>query len=460
MPSLKSQLVAARSALNAMRKQLDAVVALQEQSDSALALRNAALDSATTQFMIVDARQDHCPIIYVNRALVIQHGYQAAEDLIGRSVGMIFETIVQQHVLDDLRRRLTSGCAVSAEAEIVRRNGTKFWAGFTVTPLLDRQGNITHYVTLGADITVRLESMRKQLQLQDRLSVEVHERERVEIELRLAQKLESIGRFAAGLAHEINTPIQYVGDSVHYLQSAFADQCSLLQSYREALGAAMGRPVREEEMAQLRELESAADFEFLRQEAPKSFTRAFEGVERVAGIVRAMKEFAYPHGEEHVPADLNHALATTLTVARSEYKYAAQVETQFGELPLVPCHLGELNQVFLNLLVNAAHAIQDSGQEAASGRITINTQVQGEMALVSIADNGCGIPPENLHRIFDPFYTTKEVGRGSGQGLAIARSIVVDRHGGRIDVSSTPGKGTQFVVQLPLRARAAKAAAA
>jgi signal transduction histidine kinase len=294
--------------------------------------------------------------------------------------------------------------------------------------------------------------------LQQQLQAEMSERARVEVELRLAQKLESIGRFAAGLAHEINTPIQYVGDSVHFLQSAFSDLSSLFTAYRLAVANTDGM-ASSGTMAQLTALETACDFEFLAQEVPKAFTRSLEGAERVASIVRAMREFAYPHGEEHVAADLNHAINTTLTVARSEYKYAAHIDLQLGELPPVVCNLGELNQVFLNLIVNAAHAIQDSEKDACSGCITITTRQIDEMVEISVADNGCGIASDNLDKIFDPFYTTKEVGRGTGQGLAIARSIVVDKHAGRIQVSSTLGVGTCFVVLLPIRGRDNKAAA-
>jgi signal transduction histidine kinase len=274
------------------------------------------------------------------------------------------------------------------------------------------------------------------------------------MELRVAQKLESVGRLAAGLAHEINTPIQYVGDNVHFLRSAFDDLAKLFYGYREALMSAGGGALPAARLAELRELETASDYEFLSQEVPKAFERTLEGAERVAGIVRAMKEFAHPDTGVHSPADLNRALATTLTVASNEYKYAATIGTHFAELPPVTCNIGELNQVFLNLIVNAAHAIQDAGRDSASGRIEVITRLTEGRAEVEIADNGCGISQENIDKIFDPFFTTKEVGRGTGQGLAIARTIVVDKHGGAMDVRSEPGLGTRFIVSLPLAAAA------
>ena len=199
--------------------------------------------------------------------------------------------------------------------------------------------------------------------------------------------------------------------------------------------------------------QSATDLEFLSVEVPKAFERTLQGVERVAAIVRAMKEFAHPDTKEHSPADLNHAIETTLMVAHNEYKYIAAVETKLGCIPEVMCNIGELNQVFLNLIVNAAHAIEESGKDVATGRITITTARHDESVVISIADNGCGIPEENLEKVFDPFFTTKEVGRGTGQGLAIARSIVIEKHGGSIDVYSTFDFGTRFVVTLPVVGR-------
>jgi signal transduction histidine kinase len=244
---------------------------------------------------------------------------------------------------------------------------------------------------------------------------------------------------------------------VYFLKSAFEDLSVLFQAYRE-VAAKQSAQAGEGTVAHLQALESSADYEFLSVEVPKAFERTLEGTQRVAGIVRAMKEFAHPDTNEHKPADINHALQTTLTVARSEYRYAAQVETSFEPIPEVLCSIGELNQVFLNLIVNSSHAIVDSGKDSASGLITIKTELIGDDVRISIADNGCGIPQENLEKIFDPFFTTKEVGRGTGQGLAIARSIVVDKHAGRIDVTSEIGHGTQFIIFLPVAGQPCKTA--
>jgi len=289
------------------------------------------------------------------------------------------------------------------------------------------------------------------------LKSEMQERERIAAELRLAQKLESVGRLAAGIAHEINTPIQYVGDSVSFLQSADADLRSLRVGYQHAIQRLVAQEPIESVLSDIQQMEATADLHFLVAEIPKAFERTLEGVERVAAIVRAMKEFAHPDGAQHELTDLNRAIETTLTVARNEYKYCAQVETRFGELPLVRCNVGELNQVFLNLLVNAAHAVAESQKDITSGRITIVSAAANGEVSISVTDNGCGIAPENLEKIFDPFFTTKPVGRGTGQGLAIARCIVVDKHRGRIDVHSEVGVGTTFTLRVPVGDKAPEA---
>lgn len=273
-------------------------------------------------------------------------------------------------------------------------------------------------------------------------------RDIAEMELRQAQKLESVGRLASGIAHEINTPIQFVGDNVRFLQDAFKD----LHGVIHLANGMCTDPTRgwEEFSTELRRLQAESDWKYLLEEVPKAITQTLDGVERVVTIVRAMKEFAHPDSKGMAPADLNKAIQNTLTVARNELKYVANVETDLGELPPVSCSVSDMNQVFLNLLVNAAHAIGDvvkgSGQK---GKILVSTRQENGTVLITISDTGSGIPESIRHRIFDPFFTTKEVGRGTGQGLAIARSIV-DRHKGSLMFKSEVRQGTSFYIRLPI----------
>lgn len=451
-------LLAANRELAQLHARLAAATAENHVLRDELRLRDTALDAGSSHFMIVDLLAPGRPIVYVNRALAREHGYEPAQ-IIGKSVRMLNAQSADRRQTQQFYEDMVAGRTMRTERQAVRRDGSTFWVGVTVTALRNSHGVVSHYVTVGADITARKDAERKKQELQEQLYGEMRERERMAIELRLAQKLESVGRLAAGLAHEINTPIQYVGDSVYFLQAAFADLTRYLDAYRTAIAHSCAAEMDQAALAALDALKCEIDYDFLSVEVPKAFQRTLEGTERVTGIVRAMKEFAHPDTDEHMPADINHGLQTTLTVANNEYKYAATIAMEAGELPPVTCKIGELNQVFLNLIVNAAHAIHDSGKDASTGRITVATRVAGDCVEVAIGDNGCGIAPENVEKIFDPFYTTKEVGRGTGQGLAIARSIVVDKHGGNIDVHSEVGVGTRFTLRLPIAGRADRSGA-
>ncbi|MEW6582515.1 MAG: ATP-binding protein [Actinomycetota bacterium] len=275
----------------------------------------------------------------------------------------------------------------------------------------------------------------------------------LEVELRQAQKLEAIGQLAAGVAHEINTPIQFVGDSVYFLTSAFDDLLGLISSYRALAEAAATGTVEAELLDEIGETEAEIDLDELIGEIPEALERTTLGAERVSEIVRAMKEFAHPQEAEQAVADLNHAIQSTLTVARNELKYVADVETDLQPIPPVTCHIGDVNQVVLNLLVNAAHAITEAIEDAEPGTrgvIRVSTSAEDGVVTISVSDTGKGIPEDIQGRIYDPFFTTKEVGRGTGQGLAISRTIVVEKHGGAIDFDTTPGVGTTFHVRLPV----------
>jgi PAS domain S-box-containing protein len=281
---------------------------------------------------------------------------------------------------------------------------------------------------------------------------DVTDRKRLELERQTSQRLEAVGHLAAGIAHEINTPVQFVGDNLHFIRDAFENRQAAMETFTRQLNQAVLEGDAPRDVLQCWEkAQEAADAEYLATEIPKALEQSLGGVERIATIVRAMKAFAHPGKKEKAAADLNKALVDTLTVARNELKYVADVETDFGDLPPVVCHLADLNQVFLNLLVNAAQAIGAVVKESGvKGRIRVTTRRDGDCATVTISDTGCGIPEAIRTRVFDQFFTTKEVGRGTGQGLALARSIVVDKHGGKIAFEPNLPQGTTFVVSLPI----------
>ncbi len=291
------------------------------------------------------------------------------------------------------------------------------------------------------------------------MMLDVTEQRRLESDLAQAQKLESVGRLAAGVAHEINTPVQFVSDSVLFVREAMDDLSDIVGKYRDLRTAtASGENVAAAVKA-AEEAEDDADLDYILENAPVALDRAREGLGRVAAIVRSMKEFAHPDRKEMTQADLNQAIASTLVIASNEYKYVAEVETQFGEIPPVNCYAGEINQVVLNLIVNAAHAIGDVVKGTpAKGLIRVSTRMLDDAVEIAIADTGKGIPVDVRSRIFDPFFTTKEVGKGTGQGLAIARTVVVDKHKGTLHFETEVGKGTTFYIRLPLNTASEAAA--
>lgn len=295
---------------------------------------------------------------------------------------------------------------------------------------------------LNQQLTERANVLEAALDAKERALIELGQ---AKIQLMSQEKLASIGTLAAGIAHEINTPTQFVSDNLSFLKDAFEAILMVLEKVEGKEPA--------EALAAFQTAAQECDLSFFKEEIPGALRQSAEGMERVANIVRSMKEFSHPGKGGKQAVDLNHNILSTLTVCRNEWKYVAEVETELADnLPVVPCAPNEINQVILNLVVNAVHAIQDSGklEQAGKGRIVVSSQKDGEGIRVDIADSGCGIPESIRGSIFNPFFTTKEVGRGTGQGLALAHSVVVEKHQGRLSFDTVPGEGTTFHLWLPL----------
>ncbi len=353
----------------------------------------------------------------------------AAEDTVGRTLEELSLKWPVHRLMSHLKECLESRTPLRIDDFYFERpTGEPGCLGLTLKPYLDVDGTIAVLV-LGADVT---------------------ERKLLEAQLTQAQKLESIGQLAAGIAHEINTPTQYVGDNIRF--------CSrVVESFKpvmEALRALRYGEVADYEawVADLKEKIEPLNLNMLAIEFPSALAESGEGIKRVGDIVRAMKEFSHPGSEDKSLIDINHAIKSTLTVARNEWKYVAEAVLELDPtMPGVPCVPGEFNQVILNLVVNAAHAVADVVVDSGKmGQIRIETRRNGPWAEIRVSDTGCGIPEGNLGRIFDPFFTTKEVGRGTGQGLAMVHSAIVKRHRGSISVKSHLGEGTTFTIKIPL----------
>ncbi len=291
------------------------------------------------------------------------------------------------------------------------------------------------------------------LRVNARLETEIAERKRMEKELARAQKLEAIGHLAAGIAHEINTPAQYVGDNTRFLRDIFVDVDELLGMLERLLQATKDGNATSDLVAAVDAAVHRADVEYLKTEVPKAIQQSLEGIERVGTIVRAMKEFSHPGNGQKQPVDLNRSIQSTLIISSNEWKYVANLVTDFApDLPPVPCIAGDFNQVILNLVVNAAQAIAAAAGDGSHGKgtITVRTRRDVDWVEIHIEDTGTGIPESIGEKVFDQFFTTKEVGKGTGMGLSIAHAIVVQKHGGTIRFETEEGRGTTFIVRLPI----------
>ncbi len=422
---------------------------LQERNSALerdVALRIRALESLRRSEQRFRAIFDHSPvglvladvelrIAAVNPAFARFVG-QTCVDLEGRSW---FELLHPDDLGAAARevRALFSGAEHAArwEARFRRPDGGDVW-GKTSLVLVSEGDEGGHVYAMVTDEDARRRTEAREAQM--------------EVQLRQAQKLEGIGQLAAGIAHEINTPTQFVGDNLAFLQRAVAALVPGIEACQRLLASDEAASCRD--AADVRAALARARAELLVAEIPKAVDQALEGVRRVAAIVQAMKTFAHPGGAERRPTDLARAIESTLVVARNEWRYVAEAEPDVEPgLPLVPCYADELNQVLLILIVNAAQAIAEksAGDPERRGRIAVRAQRSGDFVEIRVVDTGCGIPEPIRSRVFEPFFTTKPVGRGSGQGLAIAHAVMV-KHGGTIAVESEVGRGTTIVLRLPL----------
>ncbi len=376
---------------------------------------------------------------YANQGAMLQIGYSYGELFAMTPVDIKPEFTEKQFrkMIEPLRHNPDDNLIFTTIHQ--RKDGTTLPVEVFLQYVEHESGQDT-FAAIVHDISSRLAEEKEKEQLQTRL---LH-----------TQKMESVGRLAAGIAHEINTPVQYVGTNIDFLDEAFTDITTLINRFLILLEQAGQKDIAPETIKQAQETLEEIDWQYLAEEIPEAVNQSRDGIHRVTSIVLAMKEFSHPGSKDKATVDLNRLIKTTITVARNEWKYVAEVETKFADdLPPVPCLSDELGQVFLNLLINAAHAIEEQLGENPDGRkekIIITSRRAGSMVEISIRDHGIGIPADIRKKIFDPFFTTKEVGKGTGQGLAIARDVIVNKHQGTIKVKSTEGQGTTFIIHLPL----------
>jgi two-component system, NtrC family, sensor kinase len=375
-------------------------------------------------------------VTQANAAALAALGW-TAEELIGRHK---HETI--HHSQNDGSEYPWDFCPVFAAIEdgsshhvdgdvFWQKNGSSFSADFIVCPTRNEKNEITGAVLIFRNLTEQ----------------RLNEANRIH-----SMKLESIGELAAGIAHEINTPIQFIGSNLSFLRDSFGDLERLTAAYGRLKEAVGGLGQVQDLIGEIAGLEEQADLEYLREEMPKAFEQTVDGVERVTKLVLGLKGFAHAGADEekHL-ADIKEIISNSLIVCHNAYKYVAEMETDFSELPPIKVYPGDIGQVIINLVVNAAHAIADQHKDGgAMGKIRISTACADGAITITVADSGGGIPEGIRQRVFDPFFTTKAIGRGSGQGLAISRTIIHDKHHGELSFETTIGKGTTFFIRLPL----------
>lgn len=350
-------------------------------------------------------------------ALVAQRMGTSPDQLVGKTDFDFFPPEMAEKFFNDEQALIKSGVPLINHEEIAfdKTRGMNRVILTSKVPLRDEHGNLTGIVGTGYDIT---------------------DRKAAEERMSSMERHESIGRLAAGVAHEINTPIQYLKDSVSFVQDGVQE----LLEYIDALHAAMPQPKEPDE-----------NVEELRKEMPPALKLMADGLSRIAEIVRSMKEFSRADQNEVGQVDLNRSIRSTLVVARSQYSAVADAETDLGEIPPVTCNGSQINQVMLSLIGNAAEAIGDKVKGTSErGKILVRTRADGEYVVIEIEDTGGGIPEEIRERIFDQFFTTKQVGSGTGQGLSVARRVIINAHNGSLDFTSEMGKGTTFIVRLPV----------
>ena len=379
--------------------------------------------------------------IRVNQAHAKSFGMASPDDLVGKSDFDFFTREHAQAAYEDEQRIIQTGTPI---LNLIEKetwpDRPPTWVSTTKMPLRDDHGTIIGTFGISTNITEQKRNEEERLAL--------------ELQLHQAQKLESIGRLAAGIAHEINTPTQYVSDNIHFIGKTLGDLEHVFAAYTGLLQWLRTQGPLPPELAALLATAEKVRLDYLRREIPVAISDAEEGLARVTKIVRAMKNFSHPGQDTFTPIDLNQAIESTLTVSRNEWKYVAELVTDFDPLlPLIPCLPGEFNQVILNIVVNAAHAIADvvGFNTGKKGTISVSTRLDGNWVEIRIRDTGTGIPLHAQPHVFEQFYTTKQIGKGTGQGLALARAVIVDQHAGTLTFETQPAAGTTFIIRLPLQ---------
>lgn len=382
-------------------------------------------------------------IEYVNPKFCDVTGF-SREEAIGQNPRVLKSGEMSPEGYRDLWATISAGREWHGEFHNRRKNGELFWEAASISPIRDPEGNVTHYIAVKEDITAR-KLLEVQLQKEkDQLEQAYADLKTLQSQLLQQEKMSSIGQLAAGVAHEINNPMGFIMSNLNTLRKYLDRLQDYIRTQEKAVAdTAAGLASANDQLNLIRTERGRLKIDFVLSDAVSLLAESLEGAERVKRIVQDLKGFSRVDEAEEKMADINAGLESTINIVWNEIKYKATVHKDFGELPQTKCNPGQLNQVFMNLLINAAQAIDETGE------IRIRTWAENGRIVIGISDSGVGIPPDKIGRIFEPFFTTKDVGKGTGLGLSIAYDIV-KKHGGEIDVQSEVGRGTTFTISIPV----------
>ncbi|MDN3686350.1 PAS domain-containing sensor histidine kinase [Cyclobacterium jeungdonense] len=406
-----------------------------------LKLHDAAMESTSCGISISDARKPDMPLIYVNRAFCEMSGF-LEEEVVGKNCRFLQGENRDQSARYIIREALDSGNHCQVLIKNYRKDGTFFWNDLIISPIRDKEGHLTHFVGVQNDVTDREEARREAAAKQIELEKTLETLKETQSMLIHSEKMNALGQMVAGVAHEINNPVAFVASNMHALKQMAED----LKGAYEQLNAAVDASGSEDLKAMARKLSQEADVDFISEDLDDLINSSSAGLKRVKGIVGSLRNFSRLDEADEKIASMKECIESTLEIAGSVVRNRLVIDCQLNDLSPIKCRPSELNQVFLNLIMNAAQAVKEDG------RLEIKGSETTDALILTFTDNGLGMDAATQEKIFNPFFTTKQVGEGTGLGLSIAYKIITDGHNGKITVESKVGKGTSFTISLPKNA--------